>query len=211
MCAARRRCFVRYLTLNLYMLASLLISVARFVVFHRYGFASAEYKYFYFYSDALGIILLYFAVMGLYLHVFHEMGLSKYIRGASILLLAATAWFSYMVMNEHTTQLTTRFVFELSQNLYFVGVVLTYLLWGAVMKLHVTRTRIVQLVLSLGIYFSASAGSYALRNLLPNLELVKFVPPLIGTFLPLAWSYTFWKIPEEARLATASLVARQHR
>ncbi len=192
------------------MLTDLLTTLGRFVVLKQYGFTSLEYKYFYFYSDAVATIVLYFAVMGLYRLVFEEMRASKYIRGGAILLLGATACVSYMVVNQHTAQLTTRFVFEVSQNLYFVGVVLTYLLWGAVMKLHETRTRIVQLVLSLGIYFSASAGSYALRNLVPNLELVKLVPPLIGTFLPLAWSYTLWKIPEEARLAPASLVARPH-
>ncbi len=189
------------------MLADFLVSVGRFAIFVRYGFTSSEYMYFYYYSDAVATILLYFSVMCLYQLVFEQMGVSKYLRGASIVLLAGTAWFSYMVVNQHTTQFTTRFVVELSQNLYFVGVVLTYLLWGAVLKLRETRTRIIQLILALGIYFSASAGAYALRNLVPGLELAKFIPPLMGTFLPLAWAYTFLRISEEARLATARLAA----
>ena len=65
-------------------------------------------------------------------------------------------------------------------------------------------------MLALGIYFSASAGAYALRNIAPDLGLAKFIPILAGTFLPLAWAYTFLKIPEEARLATAR-VAVPHR
>ena len=36
---------------------------------------------------------------------------------------------------------------------YFVGVVLTYLLWGAILKLRETRTRLIQLVLALGDLF----------------------------------------------------------
>ena len=142
------------------MVSFFLINLSRFVVLIRDGFGSSEYMYFYYYTDALGTIVLYFSVMAFYQLVFEEMGVSKYLRGASIALLAGTAWFSYMVVNQHTTQLTTRFVVELSQNLYFVGVVLTYLLWGAVLKLRETRTRIIQLVLALGIYFSGSAGAY---------------------------------------------------
>ena len=206
-CSVRARCLTRYFVPNLCMVSFFLINLSRFVVLIRDGFGSSEYMYFYYYTDALGTIVLYFSVMAFYQLVFEEMGVSKYLRGASIALLAGTAWFSYMVVNQHTTQLTTRFVVELSQNLYFVGVVLTYLLWGAVLKLRETRTRIIQLVLALGIYFSGSAGAYALRNLVSHPELVKFVPPLMGTFLPLAWAYTFLKVSEEARLATARVVA----
>ena len=91
-----------------------------------------------------------------------------------------------------------------------VGVVLTYLLWGAVLKLRETRTRLIQLILALGVYFSATAGTYALRNLFPGLQesFLRWVPPLIGTWLPLAWAYTFSKVPEDARLMTARLVVR---
>lgn len=189
------------------MLGALGINIGRFFIFQRYGFASTEYKYFYYYSDALWTIFLYMSVLALYQLVFKEMGVSKQIRAASIALLGATAVFSYLVVRQHQTQLTNHFVVELSQNLYFVGVVLTYLLWAAVIKLHETRTRLVQLVLALGIYFSASAGAYALRNMYPGLPITKFIPPLAGTFLPLAWAYTFWKVPEDARLAPLSLTA----
>ena len=39
-----------------------------------------------------------------------------------------------MVIHENRSHLTTRFVVELGQNLHFVGMVLTYLLWGAILK-----------------------------------------------------------------------------
>ena len=97
---------------------------------------------------------------------------------------------------------------ELSQNLYFVGVVLTYLLWGAMMKLRENRTRLMQLVLSMGVYFSAFAGSFALGNLYPNLVVVAIHLPPHGTlWLPISWAYTFMKVPEDARMATARVVA----
>jgi ABC-type Na+ efflux pump permease subunit len=94
----------------------------------------------------------------------------------------------------------------MSQNLYFVGVVLTYILWGAILKLRETRTRVIQLVLSLGVYFSAFAGSYALRNLYPQMNsFLQYIPPALGCLLPLSWAYTFWRVPEEARIAPSRL------
>ncbi len=207
-CAFRSRCFGRYFTLNFYMLAALLLSTGRVLVFMRHGYTSQDYFYFYYFSDALLTICLYFALMGLYLHVFQEMGVSSYLRAAAILLLGLTAGISYQMVVSSSHKLLTHFVVELSQNLYFVGVVLTYLLWGAIMKLRETRTRLMQLVLALGVYFSAFAANYALRNLYPTLNVVwQSVPPLMGLWLPLAWAYTFLRIPEEARLATDRVAA----
>jgi hypothetical protein len=207
-CAIRSKALRWYFTLTLNMFFALLINVARFAAFYHFGFSSLEYKYVYYYSDAVWTILLYFSIMGLYQTTFEEMEVSRQIRRTSMLLLGATAFISYLLIRQHDSQLTSRFVVELSQNLYFVGVVLTYMLWGALLKMRETRTRLVQLVLALGIYFSASAGSYALRNMYPALAIAKLIPPLAGTFLPAAWAYTFWRVPERARLTPARLVLR---
>jgi len=203
--------FLPYFSLNFYMFAVALVSVGEYYYLQRFGFASVQYYYFYYYSDFFLTVFLFFAVTGLYEHVFREMKVSQYIRLGAALLLVATAAFSYLVVQQHKEHLTGRFVVELGQNLYFVGVVLTYLLWGAVLKLRETRARLVQLVLALGIYFSASAATYALRNLFNGLEFLKIIPPLVNTWLPLAWAYTFTKVPEEARLTTARLAARPSR
>jgi len=55
-----------------------------------------------------------------------------------MLLLAGTAGISYHMVATSTDKLITHFVVELSQNLYFIGVLLTYLLWGAMMKMRKT-------------------------------------------------------------------------
>ncbi|HEV2304590.1 MAG TPA: hypothetical protein VGR93_03655 [Candidatus Acidoferrales bacterium] len=187
------------------------MTVSGFFILRRYGFSSPAYGYFYYYTDALLTISLFFVIMSFYHQVFRQMGAGKYVRLASILLLSATAAFSFAVVHQNLGHLTaTHFVVEMSQNLYFVGVVLTYLLWGAIIKLRETRTRLIQLVLALGIFFSSDAAGYALRNLYPSLEanFLRWVPPIAGTFLPLAWAYTFTKIPEEARLETARVARR---
>ncbi len=151
-CALKRHTFRRYLCLNLYMLFTFLVSVGRHQILSHFGLRSSEYWYFYYYSDAVLTIFLYLALITLYLHVFDEMKVEKWLRLTAVLLLAGTAMFSYGVVHQSfqsSGKMLATFVFELSQNLYFVGLVLTYVLWGAILKLRETRTQLIQLVLSL--------------------------------------------------------------
>jgi hypothetical protein len=207
-CSIVRKSFKRYFFLNFYMLLSAAASVGRFLVFRHSGWDSLEYRYFYFFSDTLLTIALYFGLISLYSHLFEELGVEKYVRIGAVLLLGGTAWFSYAVVSQSSARIFTHFAYELSQNLYFVGLILTYLLWAFILKLRETRARLVQIVLSLGIYFSAYAATYAISNLNPGLySYVSFLWPLIGCALPLAWCHAFIRLSEETRLAPAHLVA----
>lgn len=198
----------RYFFLSFYTLLSVAVSIGRFrVLFHYGGVTSAEYRYFYFYSDALLTIALYFAVISLFFQVFEQMRMERYLRFAAVLLLAGTAWFSYAIVSQSSGRILTHFAFELSQNLYFVGLALTYVLWGAIVKLRETRTQLIQVVLSLGIYFSAYAATYALSNLAPGIyPYTRFLFPLIGGILPVTWAYAFWRLPVNARIVPARLL-----
>jgi len=206
-CSIRRRSFFRYFFLNLYILLVLASSFGRHFFLSRYGLGSDEYRYAYFYTDALLTLALYMALISLYSNVFGELQFGKYVRLTAVLLLLGTALFSYGVVAQSTERLSTTFAYELSQNLYFVGLVLTYLLWGAVVKLRESRTRLVQFVLALGIYFSAYAASYALVNLASKYSIVNSLGPVFSCLLPLSWTYTMWRHSEDARLVPARLVA----
>jgi hypothetical protein len=145
------------------------------------------------------MLAIYWVIIRFYLQVFEEMGMSQVIRRAAAFLLGGAALFSYFVVHANRNHLTLQFAIELGQNLYFIGVVLIYLLWGALVKLKQTRNRTAQFVLALGIYFSATAASYAIVTLFPSLEsnvILEWVPPAMGLWLPLAWTYTFLKVPE---------------
>ena len=206
-CIVTRKDFFRYLSLAIYMLCAAAVNCGQYLYLKRYGISSREYYVFYYYTESLLTILMLFVVIQLYSRVFSEMRLSRYIRSAAIALLGVTAFFSYLVVRQNHDHMTDKFVVEVGQNLYFVGVVLTYVLWGAIVRLGEARTRIVQLILALGIYFSATAASYALRNMFPALQPVflQWVPPLIGTWLPLAWAYTFITVPQEAGITMGRL------
>src|ERR1700751_5372731 len=209
-CGIYRKELLRYLSLTIYLFSVASANCIQYFCISRYGFSSPQYFYCYYYTESLLIIFLFWTIIQFYQQTFREMNVSGYIRGGAALLLLATALFSYIVVHENRNHLTTRFVVELGQNLHFVGMVLTYLLWGAILKLRETRTRLIQFVLSIGVYFSATACTYALRNLFPGLQpsVLRWVPPIMGVWLPIAWAYTFAKVSEDSRLATARLVAR---
>jgi hypothetical protein len=195
---SRKQAF-RYFPIAFYMLCDAFVTCGLYYCVHHFGFESTTYVYFYYYTDSLLNVLMFWVIIKFYQETFAEMGVSKYIRGAAVMLIL-----------QNRTHLTSHFVVEIGQNFYFVGVVLTYLLWGAILKLRETRTRLIQLVLALGIYFSADACTYALRNLFPGLEpnLLRWFPPLVGVWLPLAWAYTFTHMQEDARLEPARLMVR---
>ena len=206
-CVLRTAAFSQHFTLVVYLIANFATDAGGYSILRTSGFQSNAYYYFYFYSQALLTISLYFVLMNLYSLVFAEMGVAKHIRAGAMLILAGTAGISYYMVATSSQRFVTHFVLELGQNLFFVGVVLTYVLWGAVAKLRETRTRLMQLVLSIGVYVSLSAGSYALLNLYPNHVFWQYYFPITAIFLPASWAYTFTKVPEDARLATARVLA----
>ena len=206
-CSLVRRSFFRYFFLNLYLLLTFLTSLGRHFVLSSYGQSSDQYRYIYFYTDALLTVTLYIAVISLYSMVFGELRFTRYVRFGAVVLLLATACFSYAIVAQSADRLATSFAYELSQNLYFVGLVLTYILWGAVTKLRESRTRLVQFILSLGLYFSAYAASYALVNMAGKYSVVHTLGPVVSCLLPLSWMITMLRYDEDSHLATAQLVA----
>src|SRR5579863_1519341 len=133
----------RYTLPGIYMLCTAIAQAGAWLCVNKYGVTSPEYFHFYYYADSMLTIALFFVIIQLYRWIFTEMSISQYIQGAASALLVITAVFSYLVIHQNRNQLTTQFVVEFGQNIYFVGVVLTYLLWGAMLKLRETRTRIV--------------------------------------------------------------------
>src|SRR5258708_40056887 len=123
----------RYLTINLYLAAATIMLSSRYYILSRHGLLSAEYFYFYYYSDALLTIGLYFTLMGLYATVFEEMKAAQYMRVFSILLLIGTSAFSSAVFQQSAPRLFMRYVVEMWPNLYFVGSILSYILWAVIL------------------------------------------------------------------------------
>ena len=81
------------------------MSVGRYLVLTASGFTSSTYAYFYYYSDAVLTIFLFFVVMSFYSHVFSEMGVSKMVRSGAMLLLGGTALISYHMVASSSDKL----------------------------------------------------------------------------------------------------------
>jgi hypothetical protein len=209
-CELYRREFLRYLPLNLYMLLCVGANSGLYFCSRSYGVHSSEYFYFYYTTDILLSLLMYLVIAALFSQVFADTGFGRYVRGAAGILLGATILFAFISVRSANEHLSTQFVVELEQDLNFVGVVLMYVLWGAMIKLRETRVRLIQVILALGVYFSAVAGTYALHNLFPDFSALAWIPPVIGLWLPLAWTYTFARVPEDARLAPGHTLVTSH-
>lgn len=202
---------LKYFALAFYSASTVLETVFLFAVIRIHGFSSLVYVYSYYYSESVMAILLFFVVLGFLRQLFEDLGAGIYVRIAGILLLSGTAFVSFLMIQGNKDYLTSRFVVELGRNLNFVGVVLTFMLWTAMMKLRETRARMAQLVLALGIYFCGFVLSYGLRVSHPEWQILKLLPPLFSTWLFVSWSYSLTKLPEEARLATLRVAAFRNR
>ncbi len=204
-----RRDSRKHFALAVYMLATVAHSVGAYFVLQKYGLKSVEYKYFYNLTDCLLVVILFIAIISLCEQVLQELTASRYVRGGAVLLILLTSLFSFVSVQSKSSQMAElKLVGEIGQNLYFVGVVMTYLLWGAVMQLRETRLRVLQFVFSLGIYFSMLAATYALGNLFPaSRSFLRWIPQLASVFLAGAWTYTILMVPEGARLATARIAS----
>jgi hypothetical protein len=209
-CSLFRREFLRYLPLNIYMLCLAITDGGLYLLIQRYGVTSHQYFYAYYTADLLLCVAMYSVVIHLYRHTLGDTSFKPYLRGGAVLLLTLTCLFSYLVVRRSQGTLTARFASELEQNLNFVGVVLTYLLFAAIMKRRETPTRLVQLVLTVGIYFSAIAATYAVRSLYPQIEgsnMWMWAPPLIGLWVPAASCYAFLTVSNEAKLPMSRLAS----
>jgi len=209
-CVISSRSLARYYAVAIYMLCRVAFESLYYACIAKFGISSEQYNSLYYYTESLLTILLFCVIIQFYQQVFADMGVNRYVRGGASMLLFATALFSYLVIRGHSDHLTKQFVVEFGQNLYFVGVVLTYVLWAAILHFRETRARLIHLVLALGLYFSGTAATYALRNLFPGMQsfALQWVPPIFGILLPLAWGYTFWRVPEEARILRYQLEGR---
>jgi hypothetical protein len=196
------RVVFHYLALAAYLVATLSFTIGGTLIYHLYGFRSFEYIYFYFFGDAILSLLLYLVVAGLFERTFRELGFSRYVRWVALLVLAGTVGVSYSIVRAATDRILSRFVYELQQNLYFLGVVLCALLWFAMRKLANMPTRLMQITLGLGMFLGAHAAIYAFHNMFPSLAFWRYIPPASWVLFLAILAHTFTTVPETARIET---------
>ncbi len=192
------RCFRRYVFLNLYLLMCTAFSIGNYYVRSLYGYTSEQYFYFYFMGDAVMMIVAYLVIGSFFDHLFRHSVFRSHIRPALVFLFLLVVGISGLFISRSVEHFYSGFVIELEQNMYFVGVVLTFLLWMSMSYLGAQNRRFVLLVAGMGIVFAAHAANFAIRSLFPSLSaLTLVVPPLAYNFMVGLWLYTFLRVPEE--------------
>ena len=194
----RSRCFAQYYILCIYLLSNVAFTLGCYYVLRVFGYDSNEYLYFYYTGDAVPNIVGYLLIGSFFDRLLRESAFHKYVRPTLAICFLLIAGISAFFIAGSVDVLYPHFVIEFQQNLYFVGVLLTFLLWMSVNYLAVQSRRFTLLVSGLGIYFAAHAANYAVRSLFPSLSaLTLVVPPLAYNFMVGLWLYTFLRVPEE--------------
>jgi hypothetical protein len=203
---AYKSSFLRYFWLNLFLLSGIAFTLGCYYVQSVFGYDSDQYFYFYYTGDAVFNILGYVLIGTFFDRLLRPSSFHQYVRPTLVftflLILAISGRFVWQSVYRFESQ----FVYEFQQNIYFVGVLLTFLLWISLSFLSAQNTRFVLLVSGLGIYYSIHAGNYALQFLAPALrEYVYRVPPLAYVLMVGLWLYAFIRVPEaEPVVVTAS-------
>jgi len=193
-----QRCFLRYLLLNLYLLANVAFICGGYYVITHFGYDSKNYYFFYYTGDALVNITGFILIGSFFDRLLRESVFHKYVRPTLIFAFLLIVAVSSRFLAGNVDRFASRFVYEFQQNMYFVGVLLTFLLWISMSYLQAETRRFVLLVSGLGIYWSAHAANYALQYLVPALgPILNMIPPLAYNLMALLWLYTFWRVPED--------------
>jgi len=166
----RKREFLKYLVLNTYVLMTASCTVGEWLVYVKYGYTSAQYAYFFYYSESFLSILLYVVVSDFYSELMESIGAGRTVRLATLLLAVGTALTAFSIVESHRDHMNSRFVVELGRDLNFVGGLLVYVLLIALAKTPAPSRRWVQMVSALGIYFFCMALAYGLIAIAPGLS-----------------------------------------
>ena len=193
--------FLRYIFLNLYLLVSASHTVGSLYIIKQYGYDSLTYFYFYYTWDAVGSIIGYVLVASFFDQMFRLSAFRPYVRPTLALFFLGILVVTGVFVSRNLGQpyFYSRFANEFQQNMFFVGVLLTFLLWISMTYVRSESRRFVLLVSGLGIYFSAHAVNYALQFLLKSdaaTAVLTKVPPIAYTVMVSLWLYTFLRVPE---------------
>lgn len=207
----RQRCIIRYLFLNLYLLSITAHTIGGLYFIRTEGYESPAYFYFYYTGDAILTVFGYLLIASFFDQMFRGSFLRPYIRPTLAIFFMLVVGVSALFISRNVPNLYSRFVIQFEQNMFFVGVLLTLLLWISMSYLRAESRRFVLLVSGLGIYFSAHAANYALRFLFRDLaDVLTKVPPLAYTLMVLLWLYTFVRVPEGEAMVEPVPRAKPH-
>ena len=184
--------FRRFSVLATYFAIVAAVSLLRMHALYAYGFQSSEYAYFYYFSDLLLGVLLYFVITTLYRKVFPAEGADLRLRVGSIVIAAGVGIWSLAIVQATSSRLISRWIVEYSQDLYLVSAVAALVLFGfATYKPNVPKP-IHQLAFVFAGYYLFFALLYMIRYRSPRWGVPRGgLVGFFGMWLPLGVAYVF--------------------
>jgi len=184
--------FRRFSVLAMYFAIVAAVSLLRMHALYAYGLSSSEYAYFYYFSDLLLCVFLYFAVVTLYRKVFPAKRTHLRVRVGSVLIAAGVGILSLAVVQATFSRLIPRWFVEYSQDLYPVSAVAALALFGfATYKPKVPKP-VHQLAFVFAGYYLFLSLMYMIRYLSPRWGVpLGGLVGFFGMWLPLGVAYVF--------------------
>jgi len=185
--------------LTAYLVLSLASDLCRVVVLKKFGFSAEEYMITYYITDAILSVVVYLVVIELCRSILpaeHRKFLPQY----ALAILVLLTLFSFAEIGQSHTRLVTSFAYELSQNLWFVSVGATLVLWGLIYYRDLPRGMAAQMVRVWGVYFLLVASTYFIINFFHNLppsapRMHLEIPEMAGVWLPLGLGFAILNKP----------------
>ena len=166
------------------------VNLLRLHVFNTYGFTSPEYGYFYYSSDLVLSVLLYFVLASLYREVFPAKSAHLHVRIGSALIAAGVGIFSFAILPTASSRLISRWIFEYRENLYFVSALGALILFGVATYKSNSTAPVHQLSFVFAGYYLFFALMYMIQYASPRWTLGGLVG-FFGMWLPLGVAYVF--------------------
>ena len=177
--------------------------VARPTVLNYFGWASVQFRYFYWLTDVVLAMGAFLLTCGFFRRACtQEERLWRFVRLMLVFVFALVVAISALALTRHYTQLYTGFIVEFSQNLYFSCLVLNTLLFVMIQQLAIDDDELGLLVCGMGVQFAGEAAGLALYHLTFGEHAVQLVFSLLNPActlgMLLTWIYAIMKTQEAA-------------
>ena len=157
----------------------------------QHGMPSSQYVYFYYYSDCLLALLLYFAVAEHFVRVCDSGTARKYARIGSFLLAIFVGVFSLAVVSQSSDKLMTHLVANYSDYLFYATAGLGLLLFVTSLRSREVSIHDRVLAFVLASYPALMLWQYLLRRLYPGFHSIVYTGTLLWILLLLGVAYIF--------------------
>jgi hypothetical protein len=181
--------FRRFAALGMYFVIESAVSLLRMHILNTYGISSTEYGYFYYYSDFLLSILLFFVVASLFQKAFPSLASALHLRIGSVMLAAGVGIFSLAIVLNSSGRVLGPWIVEYSQDIFFIGMLVTVVMFGIGTYKSNIHGPIYQLTFVFTYYYCFLTWLYLIRHFSPHSSSVANSTAAFGMLLPLGVAY----------------------